>query len=97
MRMRPVLPWAPASAGAELLGGWGLAVGFLTPLPSFAIAVAALGAPKTMRKVHEGNRDEHRAVGIHLPEPWTLIVVTILTVGGVAIALVTRTPQEATA
>jgi hypothetical protein len=34
--------------------------------------------------------------GIQLPEPWTLIVMTVLTLGGVAVALLTRTPAEAT-
>ena len=52
MRIRPATPWAWASAVAELLGGLGLAVGLLTPLPTFAIigtqlvAVALVHVPK---------------------------------------------------
>lgn len=38
MRIRPAAPWAWISALGELLGGLGLAVGLLTPLPSLAIA-----------------------------------------------------------
>src|SRR5207245_7796891 len=44
MRIRPAVPWAWMSALAELLGGIGLAVGLLTPLPSFAIAGSMLVA-----------------------------------------------------
>src|SRR5438105_6340645 len=44
MRIRPAVPWAWMSALAELLGGLGLAVGLLTPLPSLAIAGAMLVA-----------------------------------------------------
>ncbi len=38
MRIRPPAPWAWISALSELAGGLGLALGFLTPLPSIAIA-----------------------------------------------------------
>jgi len=44
MRMRPAAPWAWLSALAELLGGLGLALGFLTPFPSFGIVAAMLVA-----------------------------------------------------
>jgi len=44
MRIRPAVPWAWMSALAELLGGIGLAVGLLTPLPSLAIAGSMLVA-----------------------------------------------------
>ena len=44
MRIRPAVPWAWMSALAEFLGGLGLAVGLLTPLPSLAIAGAMLVA-----------------------------------------------------
>jgi putative oxidoreductase len=36
------------------------------------------------------------ALGIHLPEPWLLIIGTVATVAGVAVALGTRVPAEAT-
>jgi len=38
MRIRPATPWAWISMLSEVLGGIGLAVGLLTPLPSLAIA-----------------------------------------------------------
>jgi len=44
MRIRPAVPWAWMSALAELLGGLGLAVGLLTPLPSLAIGGSMLVA-----------------------------------------------------
>src|SRR5579859_3826046 len=44
MRMRPAAPWAWLSALAELLGGLGLALGFLPPFPSFGILAAMLVA-----------------------------------------------------
>ena len=44
MRIRPAVAWAWISALAEVLGGLGLAVGLLTPLPSLAIAGSMLVA-----------------------------------------------------
>ena len=44
MRIRPATPWAWASALAEFLGGIGLALGLLSPLPSAAIAGSMLVA-----------------------------------------------------
>jgi len=44
MRIRPAVPWAWASALAELLGGLAVALGFLSPLGSFAIAGSMLVA-----------------------------------------------------
>jgi putative oxidoreductase len=44
MRIRPPVPWAWISALAEVLGGIGLAVGLLTPIPSLAIAASMLVA-----------------------------------------------------
>ncbi len=44
MRIRPAVPWAWASALAELLGGLAVAFGFLSPLGSFAIAGSMLVA-----------------------------------------------------
>jgi len=44
MRIRPATPWAWMSALAEFLGGIGLAVGLLFPLPSAAIAGSMLVA-----------------------------------------------------
>jgi len=44
MRIRPAVPWAWISMLAEILGGVGLAIGLLTPLPSLAIAASMLVA-----------------------------------------------------
>jgi putative oxidoreductase len=44
MRLRPATAWAWISALGELLGGLGLAAGFLIPLPNLAIAGAMLVA-----------------------------------------------------
>jgi putative oxidoreductase len=44
MRIRPATPWAWISMLSEVLGGVGLAVGLLTPLPSLAIAGSMLVA-----------------------------------------------------
>ena len=121
MRIRPAAPWAWASALAEFVGGIGLALGFLTPLPSFAIAGAMLVAialvhwPKgffntkggfeinltllaavaAIALIGSGSISLDAALHIHLPEPVTLIVMTVLTLGGVGTALLTRTPRPA--
>ncbi|HEY1420617.1 MAG TPA: DoxX family protein [Candidatus Dormibacteraeota bacterium] len=44
MRIRPAAPWAWLSVLSELLGGLGLALGLLSPLPSFGIVAAMLVA-----------------------------------------------------
>jgi putative oxidoreductase len=44
MRIRPAAPWAWLSVLSEFLGGLGLALGLLTPLSSFGIVAAMLGA-----------------------------------------------------
>ena len=121
MRIRPAAPWALASALAEFAGGIGLALGFLTPLPSFAIAGAMLVAialvhwPKgffnskggfefnltllaavaAVAFIGPGPISLDAALRIHLPEPVTIIVMTVLTLLGVGSALVTRSPQPA--
>jgi putative oxidoreductase len=121
MRIRPATPWAWGSALAELGGGLGLALGFLTPLPSFAIAgsmlvavalvhlpkgffnskggyefnLSILAAAAAIAFTGAGAYSLDAALGIHLPEPVTLIVLTILLIVGVAGALVTRAPEPA--
>src|SRR4029077_21230607 len=118
MRIRPATPWAWTSALAEFGGGLGLALGFLNPLPSYAIAgsmivaVALVHLPKgffTSKGGYEFNLSILAAVaavalagpgaysldaalGIHLPEPATLIVGTVLLLVGVGVALGTRAP-----
>jgi putative oxidoreductase len=48
LRIRPVTFWAWVAALAEFLGGLALAVGFLTPLASFAIVGSMLVALATV-------------------------------------------------
>jgi putative oxidoreductase len=122
MRIRPAAPWAWMSALAEFVGGLLVAIGFLNPLGSFAIAGSMLVAitlvhwPKgfwTTKGGYEfnlliiaaaaavaiagpGAYSLDSALGIHLPEPWLLIVGTVATVAGVGVALGTRAPVEAT-
>jgi putative oxidoreductase len=121
MRIRPAAPWAWLSALAEVLGGIGLAIGLLTPLPSLAIAASMLVAialvhwPRgfwstkggyefnlsllagvaAIAMVGPGAYSLDAALGIHLPEPWTLVAGTALTIAGVGIALGTRGPVAA--
>ena len=121
MRIRPATTWAWASALAEFLGGTGLAVGFLTPLPSFAIAgamlvaialvhwpkgffnskggfefnLSILGAVAAVALIGPGPISIDAAFHIWLPEPATLVVMSVLTLVGVGTALLTRTPQPA--
>lgn len=122
MRIRPAAPWAWVSALAEFAGGIGLALGFLNPLPSIAIAASMLVAialvhlPKgffnskggyefnlsliaavaAVALAGPGSISLDAALGIHFPEPITLIVLTILLIIGVAVALLTRAPAQAT-
>ena len=121
MRIRPAIPWAWASALAELLGGLGLAAGLLDPLPSFAIAgsmlvaIALVHLPKgffvgkggfeynltilsaiaAIALIGPGPVSFDAALGIHLREPATLIVMTVLTLLGVGWVLFARAPEPA--
>jgi putative oxidoreductase len=121
MRIRPATLWAWVSALAELLGGLGLAAGFLDPLPSFAIAgsmliaIAIVHLPKgffvgkggfeynltilsaiaAVALIGPGPISLDAALRIHLPEPATLIVMTLLTLLGVGSVLLARTPVPA--
>jgi putative oxidoreductase len=121
MRIRPPVPWAWVSALAEVLGGLGLAVGLLTPLPSLAIAgsmlvaialvhwprgfwstkggyefnLSILAAIAAIALIGPGVYSLDSALRIHLPEPVTLIVGTVLLLIGVGVALGTRAPEPA--
>ena len=121
MRIRPATPWAWTSAFAEFGGGLGLALGLLTPLPSFAIAgsmlvaIALVHLPKgffntkggfeynlsilaaiaTIAFAGPGAYSLDAALRIHLAEPVTLIVMTVLLILGVGAALLARAPEPA--
>ncbi len=121
MRIRPATPWAWMSALAEFGGGLGLALGFLNPLPSFAIAgsmivavalvhlpkgffnskggyefnLAILAAAAAVALTGPGAYSLDSALGVHLPEPATLVVMTVLLVIGVVATLATRAPEHA--
>jgi putative oxidoreductase len=116
MRIRPAAPWAWLSALSELLGGIGLALGLLTPLPSFGIVAAMLVAITLVhwpngfwngKRGYEfnlsliapaiaialtgpGAYSLDSALGIHLPEPLTFVVVALATLAGVGVAIGTR-------
>ena len=116
MRIRPAVAWAWMSALAELVGGLAVAVGFLNPLGSLAIAAAMLvaialvhwkkglwngkggfefnllilGAAATVAIAGPGAYSLDGLLGIHLPEPLTLVVGTVATIAGVAVSLGTR-------
>ena len=122
MRIRPATPWAWISAVAEFAGGIGLALGFLNPLPSIAIAgsmlvaialvhlpkgffvskggyefnLSILAAVAAIALAGPGAISLDAALGIHSPEPVTLIVLTVVLILGVAGALLTRTPAQVT-
>jgi len=122
MRIRPAVPWAWISTLSEVLGGLGLAVGLLTPLPSLAIAgsmlvaialvhwpkgfwatkggyefnLSILAAIAAIALIGPGAYSLDSALGIHLPEPLTLLVGTLLVLAGVGVALGTRAPAPAT-
>ncbi|HUZ87186.1 MAG TPA: DoxX family protein [Candidatus Baltobacterales bacterium] len=121
MRIRPAAPWAWLSALSELLGGLGLALGLLTPLPSFGIVAAMLVAIVLVhwpngfwngKRGYEfnlsllapaiaialtgpGAYSLDSALGINLPEPLTFVVVALATLGGVGVAVGTRSKPVA--
>jgi putative oxidoreductase len=122
MRIRPAVPWAWMSALAELVGGLMVAIGFLNPVGSFAlagsmlVAIALVHWPKgfwttkggyefnllivaaaaTVAIAGPGPYSLDSALGVRLPEPVILIVGTLATIAGVAVAVGTRGPAEAT-
>ncbi len=120
MRIRPAPAWAWIAALSEFGGGLLLALGFLSPLGSFAIigamlvAIATVHWPKgffvgkggyefnlvliaacaAVAITGPGAYSVDALVGLHTPEPVTLIVLTIATLAGVAATLASRRPPE---
>jgi putative oxidoreductase len=123
LRIRPAQPWAWVAALSEFGGGLLLALGFLSPIGSLAIAGAMVVAIATVHFprgffVTKGGYEFNltliaavtalaltgpgaysldAALGIHLPEPVSLIVGTIALVIGVAATLLSRSPKADTA
>ena len=121
LRIRPGQPWAWVAALAEFGGGILLALGFLSPLGSLAIAgsmlvaiatvhlprgfwvskggyefnLALLAAVAALALTGPGVYSLDQALGIHLPEPASVLIGTIALIVGVAVTLATRSPQPA--
>jgi len=128
LRIRPAMPWAWFAAASELGGGLLLALGFLSPLGSLAIAGTMLVAIATVhwangfwagKRGYEfnlsllaaaiavaltvavaltgpGNYSVDQALGLHLPEPITVIVGFIAVIVGVVATLASRSPKVET-
>jgi putative oxidoreductase len=70
--------------------------GFWVGKGGYEYNLMILGAAAAVAIAGPGAYSLDNALGIHLPEPWLLIIGTVATVAGVAIALGTRAPAEAT-
>lgn len=119
LRIRPAQPWAWLAALSEFGGGLLLALGFLSPLGSLAIAgsmlvaiatvhlprgfwvtnggyefnLALIAAVAALALTGPGAYSLDAALGVHLPEPISLIAGTIALIIGVAVTLLSRSPQ----
>jgi putative oxidoreductase len=93
LRIRPATPWAWIAALSEFGGGLLLALGLLSPLGSLAIIGAMLVA---LALTGPGRYSLDSALGIHLPEPVSLIVGTIALIIGVTATLLSRSPRPDT-
>ena len=69
--------------------------GFWNSKGGYEFNLLILGAAATVAIVGPGAYSIDSALGIHLPEPWLLIIGTIATIAGVGVALGTRAPAEA--
>jgi putative oxidoreductase len=119
LRIRPAKPWAWVAALSEFGGGLLLALGFLSPLGSLAIAgamlvaiatvhlprgfwatkggyefnLALIAAAAALALTGPGAYSLDGVLGVHLPEPISLVVGTIALIVGVAATLLSRSPQ----
>lgn len=84
MGIRPARLWAPLSAGAELLGGLALAIGFMTPLATaslMGLSIVIIG------QVHLPRGLWNKDGGIEFPMTLAAIVAAILLTGPGAASL----------
>lgn len=71
--------------------------GFWVTKGGYEFNLSILAAVAALALVGPGSASFDSLLGIHFPEPVTLIVGTVLLLGGVTAALLTRTPVAATA
>src|SRR5216683_566755 len=67
--------------------------GFFAAKGGYELNLALLAAAYALALTGRGAYSLDQALGIHLPEPLTLLVGTIALIAGVAVTLVTRSPQ----
>jgi putative oxidoreductase len=67
--------------------------GFFVAKGGYEFNLALLAAVYALALTGPGAYSLDQALGIHLPEPLTLLVGTIALIAGVAVTLVTRSPQ----
>lgn len=69
--------------------------GFFVTKGGYEFNLSILAAVAALALIGPGAYSLDSALGIHLPEPISVIVVTVLVIVGVAVALLTRAPQPA--
>lgn len=69
--------------------------GFFVTKGGYEFNLSILAAVAALALIGPGAYSLDSALGIHLPEPISVIVVTVLVIVGVAFALLTRAPQPA--
>jgi len=70
--------------------------GFWTAKGGYEFNLLIIAAAAAVAIAGPGAYSLDSALGIHLPEPWPLIIGTLATLAGVGVALGTRAPAEAT-
>src|SRR5260370_7413429 len=70
-----------------------LSRGFWTGKGGYEFNLSLIAAAVALALTGPGRYSLDSALGIHLPEPLTLLVGTIALIAGVAVTLVTRSPQ----
>ncbi|TMD87709.1 MAG: DoxX family protein [Chloroflexi bacterium] len=88
LRIRPAQPWAWIAALALPRGFWVTKGGY-----EYNLAVLATMAALSL--TGPGTYSLDQVLGIHFPQPLTVIIATIALIVGVSVTLVTRSPQQA--